>query len=307
MNTFFKIIKPKNLLKILLNPGLVFVRFTYVLKRFFYDFIFLFRKKKYKYKIIFIAGMPMSATTKIKNMCGRIDGYFTRHNPTPETIWLKQDISDSAFTYCPSWAYTLFKTHLNPWQQNIEVIKRNNVKKVVVSYRDLRDVVVARYYRLLSFPKKKNEPHYVEENKQYKNISKKDAINDCIDKVANSYTKWIYGWLDIASKDENFVLFCKFENLISDPKTEFKRILDFYEISLKDSTIDSIVQATEGKKNMKTNIGEAKILPWAFSSNFRSGKIGNWKEEFDQTNISKFKELAGESLIRLKYEKDLNW
>ena len=78
-------------------------------------------------------------------------------------------------------------------------------------------------------------------------------------------------------------------------------------MNLKNSTIENIVKATEGKKSMKVNIGEAKILPWAISSNFRSGKIGNWKEEFDSTNIAKFKEMAGQSLITLKYEKDLNW
>ena len=27
--------------------------------------------------------MPMSATTKIKNMCARINGYFTRSTPMP--------------------------------------------------------------------------------------------------------------------------------------------------------------------------------------------------------------------------------
>ena len=58
---------------------------------------------------------------------------------------------------------------------------------------------------------------------------------------------------------------------------------------------------------MVSNINESEVLPWAISSNFRSGKIGSWKTEFDSENIKKFKELAGESLIKLKYEKDLNW
>ena len=40
---------------------------------------------------------------------------------------------------------------------------------------------------------------------------------------------------------------------------------------------------------MKANIREAEILLWATSSNFRTGKIGNWKEEFDRTNIVKLK------------------
>ena len=307
MEIVFKILKPKNLIKIVRNPKLSIIRFNYVLKRFFYDLFFFFKRKKYKYKIIFIAGMPMSATTKIKNMCGRVDGYFTRYTPMSNEVLYNQNITDSAFKHCPTWSYTLFKTHLNPWEENINIIKRNNVKKVIVSYRDLRDVVVARYYRLLNFPKKNYEPGYKSKEFQYKNLSKSQAINDCIENVSKYFVKWIFGWLDLSYKEKDFILMCKFEDLISNPKTEFKRILNFYEINLEESKINSIVKATEGKKNMVSNINESEVLPWAISSNFRSGKIGNWKDEFDSENIKKFKELAGDSLIKLKYEKDLNW
>ena len=58
---------------------------------------------------------------------------------------------------------------------------------------------------------------------------------------------------------------------------------------------------------MITNMNESKILPWAVSSNFRSGKIGNWKKEFSEENILKAKKLLGESLIKLKYENTLDW
>ena len=99
--------------------------------------------------------MPMSATTTVKNMCGMIPGYFTRYSPMPYKIAVKQDISNSAFRYTPKWSYTLFKTHLNPSDKNLEIIKRNGVKKVVVTYRDLRDVALSRYHRLIKFPKRK--------------------------------------------------------------------------------------------------------------------------------------------------------
>ena len=50
-----------------------------------------------------------------------------------------------------------------------------------------------------------------------------------------------------------------------------------------------------------------RILPWAISSNFRSGKIGNWKSEFNAENISNAKKMLGDSLIKLGYEDNLNW
>ena len=287
---------------IILNPRLGYKLMSYEIKKTFYDIIFLF-KKKYKYKIIFIAGMPMSATTKIKNMCGMIPGYFTRYTPMPYSVAVNQDISNSAFRFTPRWSYSLFKTHLNPKNENIDIIKKNGVKKVVVTYRDLRDVVISRYHRLVKIPKKKGDPNYCE----YHLMEKSEAIDHSIYVVYEEYIKWINGWLDLAKNNKNFVLLIKFEDLIKNPEKEFKKILSFYDINLDEDSIKKICKNTEGKKNMVANMNEAKVLPWAISSNFRSGKIGYWKDEFNENNLIKAKKLLGDILIKLEYEKNLNW
>jgi sulfotransferase 6B1 len=43
------------------------------------------------------------------------------------------------------------------------------------------------------------------------------------------------------------------------------------------------------------------------SPTFRSGKIGGWKNQFNDENKQLFKEVAGELLIRLGYEEDIRW
>ena len=199
-----KLFKFKNLKRILLNPHLILIRLYYNLIRFVSDIGSFFGKYNYKYKIIFIAGMPMSATTLVKNMFGYIPGYFTRYAPMPDLIANKGDITDSAFHYSPKWTYTLFKTHLNPLDENIEIIKRNNVNKVIVTYRDLRDVALSRYYRLLEFPKKKSEHNY----KDYANLTKEEAIDHSILIIANEFIPWINGWIKISKENKNFVHFC---------------------------------------------------------------------------------------------------
>jgi hypothetical protein len=93
----------------------------------------------------------------------------------------------------------------------------------------------------------------------------------------------------------------------ADTKIVFKRVLDFYEISLTENKIEEIVEATKGRGRMKQNLESAKILPWAVSSNFRSRKIGNWKNELTDTQIKRCKTLMGDTLIKLGYEQDLNW
>ncbi len=43
------------------------------------------------------------------------------------------------------------------------------------------------------------------------------------------------------------------------------------------------------------------------SPTFRSGKVGGWKTAFNPENKDLFKEIAGNLLIRLGYEKNLDW
>ena len=124
--------------KLVLNPKIFLLRINYEIKKIFFDVFFYFNKK-YKFNIIFLAGMPMSATTKVKNMCGMIPGYFTRYSPIPYKKAVKQDITNSAFRYTPTWSYTLFKTHLNPSDENLEIIisdncSQDNTKDIVEKF-----------------------------------------------------------------------------------------------------------------------------------------------------------------------------
>lgn len=299
---FIKIFYPRNIYKIISNPKLVLIQIKYILKRIFFDFIYIF-KKKYKYNLIFLAGMPMSATTLVKNMFGYVPGYFTRYTPIPEHIDIEQDITHSAFRYCPSWSYTLIKTHLNPKKTNIDIIQKNKVEKVIVTYRDLRDVVVARYNRLLKFPKKENEPDYCD----YKKISKEDGMEHSISVVEQNFVDWIFGWFEIGKENKNFIHFCKFEDLITNRKEEFIKMLKFYNINLSDDKIEEIVEKTKGKKDMEKNMENFQMIPFAFASNFRSGKVGSWKNEFSEKNKKSCKDKLGKALIKLGYERDLNW
>jgi len=43
------------------------------------------------------------------------------------------------------------------------------------------------------------------------------------------------------------------------------------------------------------------------SHTFRTGKSGNWKTVFTERQKDLFKEIAGDLLIELGYEKDYNW
>ena len=109
----------------------------------------------------------------------------------------------------------------------------------------------------------------------------------------------------------NFVHFCRFEMLKASPELgnpeEFSKMLEFYEIQLSQKKISEIIEKTRAKGTMVRNLYKVALLPWAFSTNFRSGKTGGWREEFTVNNKKHFKKLAGDFLIELGYEKNNNW
>jgi hypothetical protein len=43
------------------------------------------------------------------------------------------------------------------------------------------------------------------------------------------------------------------------------------------------------------------------SYTFRAGKTGEWRKHFSADHKNKFKEIAGDLLVRLGYEEDQGW
>ncbi len=254
-------------------------------------------------RIIFVAGMALGGSTWIKNLLARIPGVFTRPTPMPHEVAYRQDICDSAFSCFPRRGHTLLKTHLNPSRDNIDCISRNGVEKVLVTYRDLRDVVISHYYRLINFPKDKNAYDYID----YQAMGKEKAIDVLIEHTAKYFIPWIRGWCEVAKKEPRRYCFVKFEELKKDTKGTLQKVLDFYEIKLSDRKVNEMIELAKGKGDMKTNLKKARILPSGYTSNFRSGKINQWREEFTKMQIEKCKKLLGPALIELGYEKDLEW
>jgi hypothetical protein len=72
-----------------------------------------------------------------------------------------------------------------------------------------------------------------------------------------------------------------------------------FEGSLVEATKTEMASNPDEEWQAKRNEGIASFLP--------KGQAGNWQKLFTERDKSIFKEVAGEMLIRLDYEKDLNW
>jgi len=101
-------------------------------------------------------------------------------------------------------------------------------------------------------------------------------------------------YLDWLNQPE--VLTIHFEELIQDRVRTLNRILDHFLARVPLPTPRSRI----------LDCLEASINP-SKSPTFRSGKTGEWKKYFTAEHKTIFKEVAGDLLIKLGYEKDNNW
>jgi sulfotransferase 6B1 len=108
--------------------------------------------------------------------------------------------------------------------------------------------------------------------------------------IAARFTPYL-GWLDRPE-----VLSIHFEDLINDRAAALGRIMDHLLVRAPISAPrQQILDCLEGSINPQR------------SPTFRSGKTGEWKRHFTLEHKKIFKDVAGDLLIRLGYEKDTDW
>ena len=102
-------------------------------------------------------------------------------------------------------------------------------------------------------------------------------------------------FLDWLEKKE--VLTMQYERLIAQKKETITKILEH---ALRQG-FESAVPQEKALQILESNINPER------SPTFRSGKSGAWRDTFNDENKRLFKEVTGDMLIRLGYEKDTNW
>jgi len=105
----------------------------------------------------------------------------------------------------------------------------------------------------------------------------------------------VFQWLD-ASRQKN-VMCLRFEDLINNRDVTLNAMLDEvektgYKIPTpREKALSVLVDAINPKK----------------SHTFRSGKTGGWSQHFTEAHKSLFKDVSGDLLVRLGYEKSNDW
>jgi hypothetical protein len=102
----------------------------------------------------------------------------------------------------------------------------------------------------------------------------------------------VFEWLEQPN-----VMCIRFEDLINNRDTTLDRMLDEVESTgykiptSREKALSVLVEAIRPRK----------------SHTFRSGKAGGWREHFTEEHKKLFKDITGDLLVKLEYEKDDNW
>ena len=96
----------------------------------------------------------------------------------------------------------------------------------------------------------------------------------------------------------------RYEDLLTVSFDEMRKLWNFLGVQSVNAGLGEKIKAEMASNpdeewQAKRNEGIASFLP--------KGQAGNWSRLFTEKDKSVFKEVAGEMLIRWKYEKDLNW
>lgn len=162
-------------------------------------------------------------------------------------------------------------------------------------FRDPRDVVVSHVFYVTDMETRHVHHEYYQSLPDFNGrlrvsiLGRPDAGVE-FPNIAERFAPYL-GWLD---HDEILPIY--FEELINDRSAALNRIVDHLlsRVPLKASR-KLILEALESSISPKR------------SPTFRSGKTGEWKKYFTEEYKKVFKEVAGNLLIQLKYEKDNDW
>ena len=162
-------------------------------------------------------------------------------------------------------------------------------------YRDPRDVVVSHVFYVTEM--EKNHVHHAyyqtlpnfDDRLKVSILGIPDSAVEFPD-IAGRFAPYL-GWIDCPE-----VLNIHFEDFIHDRPGTLNRIVDHF-LARAPLTVarETILAALEASINPQK------------SPTFRSGKTGEWKKYFKAEHKAIFKEIAGDLLVQLGYERDQEW
>ena len=260
---------------------------------------------KYPHHVIFIVGLPKSGTTWLYNILMELPGFNRRFNQLSKTVnadgILKTDwfnLPEDTFLTAPKRGYSIYREHSAYNKHNLKIITKY-MDKLIFIYRDIRDVCISLYFHFKN-DETSDGYHIV------KNLSEEEGIDYTMQVIKDDFVPWIQAWMNAEELSTGKILQIKYENLWDNTRNELERIVNFYGFNVSESFYKT---ALKSKIKSTQNLRES-LFKNSFSlklSTARRGGSGGWKKYLSQKQKEQFKDFAGQLLINLNYEHDLDW
>lgn len=235
-------------------------------------------------KKVLVTGTPKTGTYWMINMITSVPGYF-----------FAGDFTHQHKRYYDTKLGAVLHAH-HVYSSNLAKILQENNILVILTLRDPRDVVISNMFHARRVPK---HPFY--EEMQLLNYD--EGIMACIEGRPKLLSIGVQMNVTQSWLDKSFP-YClvKYEDLIDAPYREMARVYQFLGFPLKPRLFKKIVWRNQFEQVTGRKRGEENT-----QAHLRKGIVGDWRNYFTEAHKQRFKELAGNILIDLGYEKDLDW
>lgn len=255
---------------------------------------------KKNHHLIWICSLPKSGSTLVEEIISfypyvKLDRSLNRLYSSG----LKKNshnISYEMFDSAPKNKLSFIKTH-TPYNEKFIQLSKNFNCKTIITFRDLRDVMISRFYHILSDPKhdqfykisKMSEKEgfiYSFKNKDYNEDG--SFSNNGGHSPVDYYYYWIKNWKNKIKSTGGLELW--YEDFILNKKVFLSKIINFLNEECEENTIQNIEFYLERNKKRKIGKSFANLIHDKSKnvSTFRSGKIENWKTFFDEEITEQF-------------------
>jgi len=243
--------------------------------------------------------LPKSGT----NVLIRTLSLFPNLTPGPGNVFQSLPIEEIQRKFMRCGKGKFVSGHLYPTEPVVSLLRKYNFKSVLI-LRDPRDVIISQDRFILN--NKNHELHYYLRSFQDQDARLMVQIKGISPEFCPPGERRNLG-LNIG---ERVRLYLPWLEIPSNYTTTFEKLIG-------PNGGGSIEDQMEEIRNIAAHINTPlsdKELRWIAdrvfyrrSPTFRQGIIGSWKRYFKKCHKDAFKEVCGNELILLGYEKDLNW
>jgi hypothetical protein len=253
---------------------------------------------------ICVAGLPKSGTTLVEEIL-RFNDYLDlshtsiRRSPRFGISEPENQLPQNLFKFCSFSDRVFVKTHINASLQNLQIIASEKIELLVV-IRDLREMMISRYFHIMSSPR--NPRHNLLAELPEKEGLFRSMINPVDGVVPLEYfASWIVGWLHVAP--DRVISYEQFS-------ADAEKYIGFITAHLKvrKSVLDNLRHIREHNANLKSRTLRQNLsLRGRQRSTFRPAGPRGWNNLFSDQLKEEFKRRAQSCLVLSGYEKDANW